>query len=139
MQTKQSVPKSMSRTQTELAGVALELAYVKSCGLSHLKCTSGSFAMFNTVTKQLTIFGEELEVAGGSFHENLAADVFQDAQKLGAAFDIKDGRCYCCIGTVQMVGESYVEAALKALITYRSHSSANQAPCAENNYASCSV
>ena len=139
MQTNQSVPDGMSRTQTDLAGVALELAYVKSCGLSHLTCTSGSFAMFNNVTKQLTIFGEELEVAGGSFHESLAADVLQDAQKLGAAFEIQDGRCYCRIGTLQLVGESYVEAALRALITYRAHASSNQAQCSESNDIPCTV
>lgn len=137
MQTNQSVPEGMSGAQTDLAGVALELAYVKSCGLSHLKCTSGSFAMFDTVSKQLTIFGEELEVVGGSFHESLAADVLQDAQSLGAAFDIQDGRCSCRIGTFELVGESYVEAALRALITYRSHASSNEAPCSEINEIPC--
>ncbi|NIF82723.1 hypothetical protein F3J24_04260 [Comamonas sp. Tr-654] len=93
--------------------------------------------MFDTVNKQLTIFGEELEVVGGSFHESLAADVLQDAQRLGAAFDIQDGRCSCRIGSFELVGESYVEAALRALITYRSHASSNQAPCSEINDKTC--
>ena len=108
-----------------LNGAALELAYVKSRGVAHLKCAPDSFVLFDGKAEKLTIFGELPDLTPGSFFDEQASYVLQDAQKHGAAFSVKDGRCSCDIGTVHAEGDSYVEAALRALIAYRSGSAAN--------------
>lgn len=109
----------------ELTGTPLELAYVKSRGAAHLKCASNSFVMFDRQTEKLTIFGTPPELAPGSFLDEQASYVLEDAQKHGAAFAVKDGRCSCHIGTVYAEGDSYIEAALRALIGYRSGGTLN--------------
>lgn len=109
----------------ELTGTPLELAYVKSRGAAHLKCAANSFVMFDRQTEKLTIFGTPQELAPGSFLDEQASYVLDDAQSHGAAFAVKDGRCSCHIGTVYAEGDSYVEAALRALILYRSGGALN--------------
>jgi len=110
----------MPKPCAHLSGLALELEYVKSRGLAYLRCSEDNFAMFNRETNELTIFGESIEITASSFHTNEAAEVLRDAQTLGATFTIKDGgRCHCCIEDVQCDGDTYVEAALRALIAYR--------------------
>lgn len=105
---------------TNLSGVELELEYVKSRGLAYLRCGEHNFAMFNRSTNELTIFGSEIELAASSFHDNQAAEVFRDAQALEATFTTQNGKCKCSIGDVESEGDTYVEAALRALVTFRS-------------------
>ncbi len=66
-----------------LTGTPLELAYVKSRGAAHLKCASNSFVMFDRQTEKLTIFGTPPDLASGSFLDEHASYVLEDAQKHG--------------------------------------------------------
>lgn len=116
-----------STAADSLIGTPLELAYVKSRGVAHLQCAPDSFVLFDGKAEKLTIFGELPDLTPGSFFDEQASYVLQDAQKHGAAFAVKNGRCSCDIGTVHAEGGSYVEAALRALIAYRSDSAAQQA------------
>lgn len=115
-----------SPATNSLTGTPLELAYVKACGVAHVKCASDSFVLFDGKTEKLAIFGELPDLTPGSFFGEQASYVFQDAQKHGAAFAVKNGRCSCDIGTVHAEGGSYIEAALRALIAYRSDSAASK-------------
>ena len=80
-----------------LTGTPLELAYVKSRGVAHLQCAPDSFVLFDGKAEKLTIFGELPDLTPGSFFDEQASYVLQDAQKHGAAFSVKDGRCSCDI------------------------------------------
>ncbi|WP_174864230.1 hypothetical protein [Comamonas jiangduensis] len=115
-----------STAADSLIETPLELAYVKSRGVAHLQCAPDSFVLFDGKAEKLTIFGELPDLTPGSFFDEQASYVFQDAQKHGAAFTVKDGRCSCDIGTVHAEGGSYVEAALRALIAYRADNADNK-------------
>lgn len=114
-------------SRVRLSDFDLELAYVQASELEHLMCGPSSFVMFNTTSQKLIIFGDDVEVVTGSLHETYAADVLKEAQTLKATFSVRDSRCYCLIGSVQNDGETYVEAALRTLTSYRLQESLRQA------------
>jgi hypothetical protein len=99
----------------------LELAYAKSCGFAHLKCGSDAFVLADGERGKLFLFGQMngKELVRQSFHEELAGEVLSDAIGLGATFHRSGDDYFCTIGAMRCEGTSFIEAALRALVAYR--------------------
>lgn len=107
---------------------ALELAYIKSSGLPYLECGPRRFVMFDIASNELALFSDPddqdvPEVVSGSFLDTLSYYILIDAQKNNANFTVIDKTCFCEIATIKESGGTYIEAALKALSSFREQQS----------------
>jgi len=121
------MPEIMSRassaclSKTALSGVALELAYAKSRGFAHLRCGPDAFVLADGEQGKLFLFGQmnAEELTRQSFHQELAGEVLSDALELGAILHRSGDDYFCTIGAMRCEGASFIEAALRALVAYR--------------------
>lgn len=104
-----------------LTGVALELAYAKSRGFAHLRCGPNAFVLADGERGELLLFGQMNgeELIRQSFHQELAGEVLSDALELGAMLHRSGDEYFCTIRAVRCEGASFIEAALRALVAYR--------------------
>lgn len=61
----------------------------------------------------------DTELVRQSFHEELAGEVLGDALELGAMLERSGDDYFCTIGEMRYEGTSFIEAALRALVAYR--------------------
>lgn len=84
--------------------------------------------MFDCASNELAFFydreSEDIPtVVDGSFLDTFAYYILIDAQKNNAKFTVIDKACFCEISTVRESGGTYIEAALKALSSFRTQKS----------------
>lgn len=70
--------------------------------------------------KWIAVFGDLRVAKDVQFEHQAARDALEMAQLLHAVFSVVDGTVQCEIGSLKVIGESYVDAAIKAVVLHRS-------------------
>ena len=104
----------------KLAAGALEHAFFTSCGLAVLGNADGPFALHDEGENSLILMRtDDTNHAHVSFEKNFSTYPLQIALEHSANFTVENGVVTCVIGTIAKTGASYIEAAMRAVISVR--------------------
>lgn len=102
------------------SGAHLEYLFANAAGFELLGSAGGQFALQweDEGVKRIAVFGGQLPPTHSSFTSDYAHVPLQLAQELGAAFSVDKGTVVCEVGSIRSTGESYAEAAMRALVAH---------------------
>jgi hypothetical protein len=98
-------------------GPRLEYLFAKAAGFEMFGEEGGPFALRDKENEQIAVFGGSPPVHA-SFTGNFANVPLKMAQKLGASLTAVGDLVVCEIGTIRKVGDTYSEAAMRAVIAH---------------------
>lgn len=103
-----------------LKNVELEFAFAKAMGYPVFGFSRGPFALCSNSSNSLNIFGsDEGDISLSSFKTDLASIPLEVGQELGAILSTHDSVATCRIGDLEVKGDDYLEALMRAIIMYK--------------------
>lgn len=108
---------------TDLSETELEYAFLNAMGFSVIGSRDGPFALYDQLEKSIVVFGADKpeSIRQKSFDADLSQLPFEYAKSLGATFTVEGDLVYCHIDEVKSSGNSYCQAAMRALISHKTH------------------